>query len=358
MPLSTIKCTDFRCLASAEFSPDPRYSLVYGANASGKTSLLEAIAYLGRGRSFRGAASSALVRNGAREFVLFGKAVSGTREVSLGVKNGPGGLEIHIDGESASSAAGLAEVLPLQVVDPDVHNLVAGGPDERRRYLDWIAFHVEHGFVDQWRRFRRALKQRNAALRDGAAERALAGWDQELAATGGLLHEARQRVLEMARPALEATGSTLLGCAVTADYARGWASDQSLQEALRGSVERDRQTGNTQAGPHRADLKLRYDERQARRLVSRGQQKLLACALVLAAVEVVQRELGRPLTLLLDDPAAELDEESLQRLMNAVAALDSQVIATALTPDSDLFPAPPKLFHVEHGQLQQVDCQG
>ena len=105
-------------------------------------------------------------------------------------------------------------------------------------------------------------------------------------------------------------------------------------------------------GPHRADLRLSYDDRQARRLVSRGQQKLLASSMILAATETAQAALGRPLLLLLDDPAAELDRTSLARLMQQVAALGSQVIATSLERDELPFPAPPRAFHVEQGVLQ------
>jgi DNA replication and repair protein RecF len=355
LPLKSFKCTDFRCLESAELEPDSQYNLIYGRNASGKTSLLEAIAYLGRGRSFRGAPTENLIRHGCSEFVLFGKVESGARDVAIGVKNSRAGLEIHIDGDKMPSAAGLAEVLPLQVVDPDVHDLVAGGPEGRRRYVDWIAFHVEHGYLEHWRRFRRALKQRNAALKENASPDALAGWDKELSATGREVHEARQRVLEVTQPALEEIGASLLGCGVNVAYQQGWSSDKSLAEALASGSERDRQLGSTQSGPHRADLKLQYDARQARRLVSRGQQKLLACALILAASEVVQSHMERPLLLLLDDPAAELDSESLARLMAGVVALGCQVIATALGPDLVRFPESPRLFHVEQGRLEKSE---
>ena len=109
--------------------------------------------------------------------------------------------------------------------------------------------------------------------------------------------------------------------------------------------------GTTTAGPHRADIVLKYDERQARKLVSRGQQKLLSCAMILGGVEVVQEILGAPLLLLLDDPAAELDRDSLGRLMGAVEGLGSQVIATALSEDLGLFSTPPRVFHVEQGRL-------
>ena len=88
--------------------------------------MLEAIAYLGRARSFRGASTRELIRHGQCEFVVIGKTDSGAREVSLGVRNSSGGLEVHVDGEKRTSAAELAENLPLQVIDPDVHDLVAG----------------------------------------------------------------------------------------------------------------------------------------------------------------------------------------------------------------------------------------
>lgn len=352
MALKNLKCTDFRCLEYTELDFSCGNNLIYGPNASGKTSILEAVAYLGRGRSFRGASTRELIRHDAEEFVLFGRADNGSREESLGVRNSRAGLEVHTNGEKRNSAAALAEALPLQVVDPDVHKLIAGGPEDRRRYVDWIAFHVEHGYLDRWRRFRRALKQRNAALRGGADRRALSGWDQELAELGAGIDEVRRRMLDITRPALEEAGEALLGSAVGFDYQRGWAADLSLAEALGGSVERDLQIGSTQSGPHRADILLRYDERQARKLVSRGQQKLLACALILAATEVVQTHLERPLLLLLDDPAAELDANSLLRLMGSVARLGCQVIATTLEPGRTLFHEPPRLFHVEHGVVE------
>ena len=354
MPLRNLKTTDFRCLEGAELEADPHYNLIYGANASGKTSLLEAIAYLGRGKSFRGATTQDLIRHGRPEFVLLGKVESETRSTTVGVRNSRDGLQVRIDGENAAGAAALAEALPLQVVDPEVHSLVAGGPDGRRRYLDWIAFHVEHGYLETWRRFRRALKQRNAALRDGASPVVLAGWDQEFMATAKAIHEARERVVELVQPVLEEVGSGLLGSAVTMEYRQGWNKDLSMEEAIAASAERDREQGSTQAGPQRGDLKLVLEDRQAKKMVSRGQQKLLACGLVLTATELVQTQLERPLLLLLDDPAAELDGDSLERLMARVIGLGCQVVATALEPDMRLFPDPPALFHVEQGALKKA----
>lgn len=353
MPLLSIKINDFRCLSAAEFEADPQYSLIYGSNASGKTSLLEAIAYLGRGRSFRGAGTPDLVRHGCGEFVLFAKVGVGGRSVGLGVRNGRSGLEVRVDGKSGGKST-LAEALPLQVVDPEVHRLIAGGPEERRRYLDWIAFHVEQGYLENWRSFRRVLKQRNAALRAGSSDDVVSGWNREFVEAAQRIHDSRLKTLARVEVVFKEAGASLLAASVNLVYRQGWKGELSLAEALAASLGRDRVLGNTHVGPHRADLKLVLDKRFAKRLVSRGQQKLLACAMILTSVEVVQHYLQRPVLLLLDDPAAELDVGSLDRLMRRVCSLGCQVIATALEPDRGLFPELPGLFHVEQGVLKKT----
>ena len=351
MPIQSFTAQNFRCLEKIEFEPDPRYTLIFGPNASGKTSLLEAVAYLGRGKSFRGSQTSNLIRHGERAFLLFGRVELAGRPVGLGVRNSRDGLEVRIDGENEAGAAALAAALPLQVIDPAVHHLVSGGPDERRRFLDWIAFHVERDYLDLWRRFRRTLKQRNAALKNPADRSGLSAWDAEFVMLGERVDAARRRVLETALPALESQGVSLLESRVGFEYSAGWGAEKSLAEALADNTDRDVQMGSTQAGPHRADLRLSCDERQARRLVSRGQQKLLASAMILAAAETAQAEIEQPLLLLLDDPAAELDQQSLARLMARVEALGCQVIVTSLERTALIFPQPPTVFHVERGVL-------
>jgi DNA replication and repair protein RecF len=256
-----------------------------------------------------------------------------------------------VDGSPEGGAAALADALPLQVIDPEVHNLVAGGPELRRRFLDWVAFHVEHDHLLVWRRFRRALKQRNAALRAGSAAATIRSWNAEFVELSEQLDASRRRSLAVATESLMEYGLGLLGTDLGFEYQQGWSKDKTLEQALEEGLARDRQQGSTQHGPHRGDLKVSYDERQARKLVSRGQQKLLASAMILAATETAQTALERPLLLLLDDPAAELDGESLARLMDAVAGLGCQVVATSLEKTALEVPAGTMTFHVEHGVL-------
>jgi DNA replication and repair protein RecF len=344
--------SNFRCLENIELSFSPDFNLIHGPNASGKTSILEALAYLGRGKSFRGAPTTSLVRHGEQEFVLFGETAAGGRHQRVGVKNSRGGLEVRVDGRSDGGAAALAEALPLQVIDPEVHNLVAGGPEQRRRFLDWVGFHVEPEHLMTWRRFRRALKQRNAALKSGASTAAIRSWDAEFVELGMKLDSSRRKALDAARATLGEYGARLLGTELGFEYQQGWTSSKALMRALEEGLPRDRQQGVTQSGPHRADLRVSYDERQARKLVSRGQQKLLAAAMILAATETAQAALERPLLLLLDDPAAELDSAALARLLEAVRTLRCQVVATSLEQGVLDLPPDARVFHVEQGSVR------
>ena len=242
------RATNFRCLELAELEFGPRFNLITGANASGKTSLLEALAYLGRGKSFRGASTANLTRHGEDEFVLFGEVERDVGSQAVGVRNGRHGLEARIGGVTAAGAAALAEALPLQVIDPEVHNLIAGGPELRRRYLDWVAFHVEHEHLMIWRRFRRALKQRNAALRLKSSEAAIRSWNAEFIDLAMQLDRSRRSVLELTEQSLLEHGHALLQTELAFEYQAGWPRDKSLAAALDDGLERDLQTGGEPGG--------------------------------------------------------------------------------------------------------------
>ena len=144
------------------------------------------------------------------------------------------------------------------------------------------------------------------------------------------------------------------GLDVTASFMTGWAADVSLADSLRSHAERDRSRGTTSSGPHRADVLLRRQQRVARETLSRGQQKLTAVAMIISQLQMLKAELNLRAVLLLDDPAAELDEKNLQRLFDELASLRCQMIATSLTPETALFQAPKATFHVEQGRVLQL----
>ncbi|HET6463559.1 MAG TPA: DNA replication and repair protein RecF, partial [Candidatus Krumholzibacteria bacterium] len=254
--------------------------------------------------------------------------------------------------ENASSLLELSGVVPVQAIDPEIHKLVDQGPERRRRWLDWLVFHVEPSFAIHWGRYNRALKQRNAALRSGAS--AVDAWDTELVTNGVAITDARQRSLARLLPRLTKTFARFGGLEVGAGFNTGWVAGEEFEKALRNHRERDRQRGTTTCGPHRADVTLRRGHRAARETLSRGQQKLTAVAMIVSQLQLLQDELGIRAVLLLDDPAAELDEKNLQRLFDELASLKSQMIATSLTPETALFQAPKATFHVEQGRVLRL----
>jgi DNA replication and repair protein RecF len=352
MSLAELRIENLRCVESAALEFSPELNLIAGENGAGKTSILEAIFLLGRGRSFRTRSSERLIRYGQPSLTVFGRTDdSPARHAGIEIA-ADSGTRARINGAAATSLLELSGVVPVQAIDPEIHKLVDQGPERRRRWLDWLVFHVEPSFAGHWSRYNRALKQRNAALRSGAS--AVDVWDRELVANGVAITEARQRSLARLLPRLTETFARFGDLEVAASFTTGWAAGEEFEAALREHRERDRQRGTTTSGPHRADVTLRRSHRAARETLSRGQQKLTAVAMIISQLRLLQDELGMRAVLLLDDPAAELDEKNLQRLFDELASLKSQMIATSLTPETALFQAPKATFHVEQGRVVRL----
>ncbi len=355
MILTELTVRDFRCVEQAELSLHPGRNLLWGANGSGKTSLLEAMFLLGRGRSFRTRNSERLVRHGRDRLVVVGRTETGGLEEG-GVVHAVGvevdrrqGTRARIDAAAAGSLTDLSRVFPVQVIDPEIHKLIEEGGRRRRRWLDWAVFHVEPRFADWWVRYGRALRQRNAALRQASG--ATRPWDAEVAALGERISAARRAVLEKMQPYWREVVGGLNCPAGELQYLRGWGTQHSLAEALEAARPRDEARKLTHAGPHRADVLIRVDGKPAREVLSRGQQKLMAVALTLAQLRLLRETSGTTPTLLLDDPAAELDSDHLSDFVSQIAALDCQLVITALQPQTPAFGAPDRVFHVEQGRV-------
>lgn len=350
MSLQELRVHDLRCIGSAELELAPRLNLVSGPNGSGKTSLLEAVHLLGRGRSFRTRNTERLIRRGEARLQVFGRTAD-TIPHDLGVGcDRESGVVARIDRRAADSLAELSALLPLQLIDPGIHRLVEEGPVQRRRWVDWGVFHVEPGFIRSWGDYTRALKQRNAALRQAAPTEP---WDAELARLGEGLARSRQALLEALRPEWQAIcGRLLAGLHLEWSFHRGWSQDHSLAESLALHLMRDRERGSSGVGAHRFDVALKVDGRLAREVLSRGQQKLLGASMTLAMARLAARASSVRLPiLLLDDPAAELDREKTRLLIEEIAALQCQLIVTSLDPERPEFGPPQRAFHVEQGRV-------
>jgi len=353
MTLQRIQVSDFRCLHSAELRFDPKFTLISGPNASGKTSLLESIYVLGRGRSFRTRRLDNLIRLGTDRFVIYGEA-GGERRTGLGIEGSALGMRARMGGDRVTSLAELAAVLPVQIIDPEVHRLIEEGPSRRRRYLDWGVFHVEHSFVKRWQQYQQVLKQRNAALKARQPAAAVSAWDIDLVRLGVSIHEARARYVDLLAPVASDIAERLLGLPLSMSYRAGWPRDLSLGEALKASWIHDQDAGVTQVGPQRAEITFRLDGAPVKDRISRGQQKLLASSLLMAQLSLFPNDAQIRPTLLLDDPAAELDSDRLLGLIREVTAQSVQLVVTSLSTNFGAFGMPGRRYSISGGAVEEV----
>jgi DNA replication and repair protein RecF len=353
MSLLELTVSNLRCIEHAQLELTPGVTLIWGGNGSGKTSILEAIFLLGRGRSFRTRNNDRLIRRGQTHLRVTGQIRDPRgHDTSVGFEVSRDQTLARVGGRSVQSLVELAQAFPVQAIDPGVHRLVEEGGHRRRRWMDWAVFHVEPRFMDEWLRYSRTLRQRNAALKSDPAHADV--WDPELARLGESIAQARGRFVEQLVPYWRNLVLALSGLEVELHYLRGWSQEHSLLEALAASRSRDATRELTHAGPHRADVALRIQGRAAREVLSRGQQKLIAAAMMLAQLRLLQDTTQTVPTLLLDDPAAELDGEHLKRFIEQIRSLQSQLVVTSLHAESRLFGAPDRTFHMVQGRVQPL----
>jgi DNA replication and repair protein RecF len=275
----------------------------------------------------------------------------------LGIQLDGKTMAIRINQETRQQRSELAYALPVQLIHPKSYELLDGGAQLRREFLDWGVFNDDTRFLPMWRRFKKALAQRNAALKIKRFEQ-LAVWNQELAYYGTIVQDYRQRYLEKLQPVFIAISRQFLALdTITLQLLCGWDSSKTLLEALEQDMDKDLRYGFTHSGPHRADFQVRVEQQLAKEFVSRGQLKLLVLGLKLSQVQLLangQQPLG---CVLVDDFAAELDSQNRARLLGFLVALNCQVFitATAATDFGDLSQILNyKMFHVEQGCVNPV----
>lgn len=323
----------FRNLTSFSFKPCHGLNIFYGKNASGKTSLLEAIYLLSTGRSFRSSKFQEIIQHQKAALLISASITHEARVRQVGIKKDLKGETIlRIDSRVAKSSAEIAELMPIQLMTPHVFHLLETGPEEKRRFLDWGVFHVEHSFIEHWRNFKRALKQRNAALKyHRSTQEEISLWDKELAHSALILTTMRQQFCELLFPVIEAVAKELLELDhIKLKFLPGWDNNKNYIELLNEHQKQDRLFGFTQIGPHRADLKIMINNRLGHEVLSRGQQKLLICAMLIAQGILLKNSANKASIYLIDDIIAELDEVNRIKALSLLSTIGMQVFATCV----------------------------
>ncbi len=334
MSLKQIQINNFRLFDSVSFCPSQGLNIIYGNNASGKTTLLEAIYFLSRGRSFRTKHSDRLVKFDADYFQLVAKIKYQNRDIVTGIKREQKKTQVRFDGHHLDKLSRLSAAIPVQLIQPDSHKLVEDGPAIRRQFLDWGVFHHESSFKDLWSRYRHVLKQRNAALRQQMTQALIVAWDKELAETGNMINVMRFNYVQQLMEILPEYIQYQLGkIEFEINYYKGWKKEFDFRESLNANLSLDIERGFTTTGVHRADLKFKVNGLLAQDKLSRGQQKILVSTLLLVQARLFQLTSGRKCILLVDDVAAELDEVRRDRLIDILHKNSFQLFVTSIEQD-------------------------
>ena len=357
MRLSRLDIDGFRGLREVGIEPHARLNLFDGPNGAGKSSVLEALHCLSTGHSFRTRKPRELVARGRDAFTVTARLIEddGEREHRIGLsRHRDGTLDLRVDYERVDSVASATRLLPVKVLSPDSHALLQEGPEERRRFLDWGVFHVEPRFLEHWRRFRRALSQRNQALRDQRPAAEVTSWDEQLAEHGAEVDACRRTYVAALEGALgERTGRLGSPLDVALRYRGGWSDDGSLADALARNLEHHRRMRTTTDGPHRAELVVTMDGIPVRQELSRGQQKTLTYLMHLAQLDIMRSNDGARAVVLCDDLLSEVDADNARDLVAQLLEVSGQLFIAGVALD-ELGERDSRLFHMKQGELETV----
>ena len=361
MKLDKVQITQFRNLTSVSFSPSPSLTVIVGANGSGKSSLIEALYYLGFGRSFRTNKHSAVIQNEKDNFSVFASCKDELGEaLKLGFqRNRNDSFTCSINGEHSNKLSDLVSLVPLQLFTPQSTDLIIGSPSERRRFCDWGLFHVEHDFQMLSVQFSKFLKHRNALLKQQSDLSAPQNqyWEQCFLERAEALSIKRENYISKLTPIFEKYATTFLAeYKVSLNYYKGWEKDASLAESLVKKREYDGKIGHTTSGPHKADIRLKINGVNAQELLSRGQLRMAVAALQMAQTELFNTLTNRKSIFLLDDVGAELDADKRELFIDGLLDMDTQVFVTAIESSQLEFIQKyneKKMFHVEHGSVKE-----
>jgi DNA replication and repair protein RecF len=365
--LAGLWLTDFRCYEQATLRFPPGVTVICGANAQGKTSLLEAVGWAATGKSFRGVPDSALVRAGRDAAILRAEVVDDERVQLLEAEiKATGRNRVQLNRNAVQRSRDLLGLMRVTVFAPDDLQLVKGGPAERRDYLDDLLVVLSPRYEAARADYERVLKQRNALLRGGLrgedATATLDVFDLQLSAAGAELARGRMKLLERLVPAVADAYEQLAGARtpITTEYEAAWMGAgvgggddlaTALLEALQAQRKAEVDRGVTLVGPHRDEWRLLVGGMESRTHASQGEQRTLALALRLGGHRLCGELTGSAPVLLLDDVFSELDETRAVALVEHLDAGQTLLTTAGSVPHGIV---PDRMLRVDAGQVEEA----
>lgn len=357
MHIEWLQIQNVRNLTNFRIQPTPQLNLFIGPNACGKTTILEAIYLLSRARSFRTPRVNEVIQHGKESLLVSaGLRYSRAGLINTGIEKGHGKTIIHYNGENIKKISEQAKNIPLVLVAPDTHNLIMGTPKQRRHWLDWAMFHVEPAYLEDWRNYHKALRQRNNLLKSTLESvDSMSGWEQVMVDTAERINIQRNLFLKRIEETLVLIGGNLFPFIPRISLLRGWRDEQPLSVWLQQNRGIDSQIGYTRHGIHCADIQFLANEYPLSSVCSRGQVKLFIIILLISQAKVTEEITGERSLYLFDDYTSEIDALTRRTIIDLLIKQETQAFFTSTEPGlKDSKPNITKTFHVERGELVKV----
>lgn len=354
MILLELSCEGFRRLSVPRFAPIPGINILRGANAAGKTSLLEAVLFLATSKSHRTTQDADLVSHSAQEFHVSCRVRRQDRDVSLTAHWWRGAKRFRVNEVAQTRISDILGKVNVVFFAPEDVGLVRDGAAQRRRFLDMELSQLSAAYLHALQQYRQVVRQRNELLRGQKPDQTLLDvWDEQLVLHGQALMDERKRFIEdLASPAAEAYGQIAQNEAFSVAYRPDIRAGESLRAVLAASRPADIRQAMTTRGPHRDDIEFLIAGESARNFASQGQQRTAALALKLAEIELFRERTGEYPILMLDDVLSELDAWRARRLVTAVQrGAQCLLTTTDLASKDALFGPGCAYFLVRDGQV-------
>ncbi len=351
MFLNRLSLRKIRNIKEANLTLNQKTNVIIGENAAGKTSVLESLDILSRGRSFRTNKFESLVSSGEKSFYV-GATIGGSGK-KLEIHKEKNKTKVLINNKEEKKQSLLAQELAILCIHPSSHNLIEGPPSERRAFLDWGLFHVEQDFRKEWASYIKLLKQRNEALKTRALKDDI--WLEKLAEAGEKITRMRaSHMANLSKHFQQNKEHILPNLELSFLYEKGWEENSSLFDSLSAKRTIDEERGYTSLGPQNANIFISLNGREAQKVCSRGQQKLIANIMLLSQSKEFYERREFPSIILVDDLSAELTLDMQEKILERLFETNSQIFLTALNDSvlaEILCEMDANVFHVEHGEI-------
>ena len=353
--ISEIKLNNFRCFKSSSISLSPEINFFYGANGSGKTSILEALYMCSSGRSFKSSNIQSLISFNEEVFSITGYDSSRGYTLQI-IKNKTNPISIKVNNTKITTSK-LIKEFPATAIHNNTFSFANAAPDFRRKMVDRSLFVSDKGFSETWFAFYRTLKQRNSIIKSKNTNN-IDPWNKKFSEEGEALHKKRLVFFEQSLKEFKDILSKLNPCKTTKyleqtiiEFTPGWNLGLTIYEALLENQSRDLARKTTTAGPHKADIKININNVEAKQILSRGEQKILSILWCCSQHEVLRKIYNINATLIIDDIKSELDNTTFEIFLDLLKHLNNQIIfsciddhfSSKIKPKNKDF----KKFHVE-----------